>query len=134
MSNVVGRPTVIDEATVQKLEAAFRDGFSISTACFLSGISRSTYYDHCDSDKEFSDKMSVARMWVTEQAKKVVVGAINNGDLPTAKWWLERRAQDEFGKETGTEIEQEAERQYRKLDEIIKAFLNDTSDLEEQPA
>jgi hypothetical protein len=40
--------------------------------------------------------MELAQQWPTQRAKQVVVQAINNGDLPTAKWWLERRNRDEF--------------------------------------
>ena len=121
MSTQVGRPTVIDDATVQKLEAAFRDGFSVTTACHLSGISRSTFYDHCDTDQEFSDKMDIAKEWVTEQAKKVVVQSINKGDLPTAKWWLERRARNEFGKDAA-DAEPKMSRETELFSKLIRDF------------
>jgi len=130
MSNV-GRPTVIDSATVQKLEAAFRDGFSVSAACYLSGISRSTYYDHCEHNEDFSDKMNVAKQWVTEQAKKVVVQAINKGDLPTAKWWLERRAKDEFSREANNDREAELDKQIKRYERMITDFMDNPDNLPE---
>jgi len=83
-------------ATVQKLEAALRDGFSVEMACHVSGVSRSTYYGHLNSNPDFMDKMELARQWPTQRAKQVVVQAINNGDLAAAKWWLERKERAEF--------------------------------------
>jgi hypothetical protein len=92
-----GRPPVINKVIVQKLEVAFRDGFSVAKACTLSGISRSTYYEHLKRNADFSDKMVLAQAWVTELAKQVVVAEIKAGNLPAAKWWLERKAKEEFG-------------------------------------
>ncbi len=97
MASAVGRPAVIDEGTVLKLEVALRDGFSVSRACELSGISRSTYYKYYQEDEEFSDRMALSQQWLVERAKEVIVQAINEGDIRACKWWLERRAKDEFG-------------------------------------
>lgn len=96
VSNTIGRPTVITPAIVQKLEQALMSGFTVETACNLSGIARATYYDHVASDDEFSDKMDRAKAWPTEKARKTVVAAIEAGDLQTSKWWLERKARSEF--------------------------------------
>lgn len=60
-----GRPTVITKATVQKLETALRDGFSVEMACHVSGVGRSTYYQHLNSDPDFADKMA----WILSNKK-----------------------------------------------------------------
>ena len=96
MSSPTGRPTVITKTTVQKLEEALRDGFSVAMACHLSGISRSSYYDHLSRSPDFSDKMELAQSWATERAKQVVVQEISKGSLKAAQWWLERRNKAEF--------------------------------------
>jgi len=76
MSEVsTGRPTVINEATVRKLEQAFKDGLSVSEACFVSDIGRTTYYEHKASNKDFANKMELAKAYVTIRAKKTVVHA-----------------------------------------------------------
>jgi hypothetical protein len=95
-SKQVGRPTTMTKATVQKLEAALQDGFSIETACHVSGISRSTYYDHLDRSPDFTYKMELAKDWVTQRAKQVVAQAIDKGDLKAAQWYLERKCRAEF--------------------------------------
>ncbi len=65
-------------------------------ACHLSGVGRSTFYQHLHNDPDFADKMALAQDWTTQRAKQVISTAINNGDLPTAKWWLERKLRAEF--------------------------------------
>jgi hypothetical protein len=40
----MGAPVKMTETTVRKLEMALWHGFSISTACLVSGISRDTTY------------------------------------------------------------------------------------------
>ena len=84
------------KATVQKLEQAFRDGFSVDMACYTSGVSRSTYYNHLASDPAFMDKMTLAQAYPTERAKQVIIQAIDKGDLKMATWWLERKLRAEF--------------------------------------
>ena len=91
-----GRPLAITPSIVSKLEQALRDGFSIEMACHVSGISRSTYYARLQTDEEFSDKMALSQAWATERAKQVIIQAINNGDIKSSQWWLERRARAEF--------------------------------------
>ncbi|HEY4963568.1 MAG TPA: hypothetical protein VIH90_02620 [Candidatus Saccharimonadales bacterium] len=92
----VGRPTVITKITVQKLEQALRDGFTVERACSLSGISRSTYYAHLHTDTTFMNKMELSQSWATERAKQVVIQEINKGNLKASQWWLERKLRAEF--------------------------------------
>jgi hypothetical protein len=105
-ANPTGRPTVMTNATVQKLEAALRDGFNVEMACHVSGVGRSTYYQHLQSNPDFADKMALAHDWTTQRAKQVIGTAINNGDLPTAKWWLERKLRAEFAANPPTQQNQ----------------------------
>ncbi|HXR50241.1 MAG TPA: hypothetical protein VN778_04415 [Verrucomicrobiae bacterium] len=95
-----GRPTVITNDTVRKLEDAFKAGFSVSEACLTAGISRATYYEHRASNEAFSDKMELAKKYISIRAKKVVVQAIDDGNFNAAKWWLEHRERDQFGQNT----------------------------------
>jgi hypothetical protein len=96
-----GRPSIITETTVRNLELALRNGFSITTACKLSGVSRATYYEHINSSAEFSDRMELAEQWVTYRAKHVIALAIHKGDIKVCQWWLERKARVEFAPPKG---------------------------------
>lgn len=91
-----GRPAIVTDEVVRKLEAALCSGFSVTAACSFSGISRSTYYEYYACEKDFSDKMRLAEEFSTFKARQVILNAINKGDIKAAQWWLERKARIEF--------------------------------------
>ena len=86
-----GRPTKMTAPVVSKLEDAFRFGATVSEACFLSGISREMFYQHCRSSQDFSDKMERARSWLAITAKHNLATEIMNGNIKASVWLLERR-------------------------------------------
>lgn len=92
----VGRPTVVNENTIQKLEAAISSGFSVTTACHLSSISTSTFYEYKSCDESFATRMKLAEEVVTYRARQVILKEIDNGSLKAAIYWLERKARVEF--------------------------------------
>lgn len=121
-----GRPTVITNETVRKLEDAFKAGFSVSEACLVSGISRATYYEHTAADEAFADKMELAKKYVTIRAKKVVMQAIDDGNFSAAKWWLEHRARDEFGQNpVDEEVLWKAQNARQDEDDYLKQMLDE---------
>ena len=94
----MSRPTTFNEPTVQTLEQAFRDGFSVIEACRTSGVSRAAYYLHLGEDEAFMDRMRIAQDYITIKAKHVIVEKIiREKDVSSARWWLQHRAKDEFG-------------------------------------
>ncbi len=122
--NTGGRPAVITDEVVRKLEQALRDGFSLSEACLVSGVSRTAYYERKATDEGFADKMELAKKYVTICAKKVVVQAIDEGNFNAAKWWLERRARDEFGLNAiDEEAEWEAQSKADEADDPLQQIL-----------
>lgn len=93
----VGRPIKITEDVVKKLEAIFRNGANIEEACSYAGISKPTYYDKLNRDRDFLTKMQSARYYPTIIAKNVVLKSIKEDkNVDSAKWYLERRARKEF--------------------------------------
>lgn len=119
-----GRPTVITDDVVRKLEAALQGGFSVSEACLVSGISRAAYYERKASDEVFADKMELAKKWVTIRAKKVVVQAISDANFNAAKWWLEHKSRNEFGLHASDEDESEAASQAETEPDTLKLILD----------
>lgn len=95
-TRTVGRPRVIDESDVRKLVVLFKQGHTIATACRLSGIPRSTYYDELTRNEEFSDRIQAAQELTTAYATEVVVRSIRHFNVQTAKWWLERQDRLKF--------------------------------------
>lgn len=92
----VGRPTKYTPTVVTKLKAAFANSFTVDQACLYAGITKETFYQWLDKRPEFTDQMTKAREAPTMKAKEVVVDSVRNGDVSSAKWWLERKAPEEF--------------------------------------
>lgn len=113
--NKVGRPTVMTDEVVRKLEYAFIHGLTDVEACVYADISRSTLHSYCEANPEFKDRKEELKNHPTAKARLNVTEAIENGDSDMSKWWLERKAKAEFS------IKQEiqADVQIAKLEELI---------------
>lgn len=84
------RPKVITPEVVAKLEEQFSRNSSVKTACAMAGISPDAYYDECNRNPEFSQKMERAQQYVSSLADRVIAKAIKDGDSSTAKRFKER--------------------------------------------
>lgn len=94
--NKGGRPTVMTEEVVSKLEYGFMKGLNITECCHYADISRPTFYEYIEKHPEFSDRIEELKSNPSTKAKLNIVEAIESGDTDLAKWWLERRNKDEF--------------------------------------
>ena len=94
--NKVGRPTVMTEEVIQKLEYAFMRGLTDLEACLYANISKSTLYNYCEENPEFLERKEELKQHPTAKARLNVTEAIEKGDEDLSKWWLERKARDEF--------------------------------------
>lgn len=82
--------------TIEKLSEAFKLGCTNREACFYADIGESTYYDFLKEHPEYSDKFNMYKDYEKIQARLVVHKALEKGDRDMAKWYLERKAKDEF--------------------------------------
>jgi len=98
----MGRPTVMTENTIRKLEEAFIKGLSDREACLYANIGTSTLYDYCNENPEFSERKELLKEQVKMRAKINIAEKINNGDISASMWYLERK-----GKEDGFNLKQE---------------------------
>ena len=120
--NKVGRPRKITPKILEKLEEAFKLGCTNREACFYADVPESTFYDFLKEYPEYSDKIAMWKDYQKIKARFVVHKALEKGDRDMAKWYLERKAKDEFN----TKIEVDAT-----LDNKI-TILNDLpSDVDE---
>lgn len=94
--NKVGRPTVMTDEVLQKLEYAFMRGLPDAEACLYADIGTTTLYNYCDENPEFRERKEVLKKHPTARARLNVTEAIEKGDADLSKWWLERKAKDEF--------------------------------------
>ncbi len=65
-------------------------------ACFYAEVPESTFYDFLKEYPEYSDKIAMWKDYEKIKARLVVHKALDNGDRDMAKWYLERKAKDEF--------------------------------------
>lgn len=104
--NKVGRPTVMTEEVIQKLEYAFMRGLTDTEACLYAEIGTSTLYNYCNENPQFMERKEALKQHPTAKARLNVTEAIENGNEELSKWWLERKAKNEFStkQELGGEI------------------------------
>jgi hypothetical protein len=79
------------EATLQKLETAFLLGCSDREACLAAGIAPSTLYAYAQENPAFSEQKETLKTNPQLQARRVVLKALEDGDLSTAHKILDRK-------------------------------------------
>ena len=80
--NKVGRPTVMTDETLNKLENAFIIGASDKMACFLANISEGTLYKYQNENPEFIKRKEFLKNQLKYQARAKIQEAIFNEDKP----------------------------------------------------
>lgn len=90
-----GRPTVMTEIVLGKLNEAFAIGASDKEACFYADISPDTLYDYQLKNPKFIQRKEALKERPVLLARQTVLKAIESDPL-TARWYLERRRKDEF--------------------------------------
>lgn len=94
--NKVGRPSVMTKEMIGKLEMLFAKGLSDREACLIANINPSTLYDYCNEHPDFSERKELLKEQIKTTAKLNVAEAIEKKDIDMSKWYLERKARDEF--------------------------------------
>lgn len=98
-----GRPTKLTPETIDKLRTAFLMGCSDIEACLYADISKTALYNYQAKNPDFVDQKEQWKEQLTLKARTVIANALNNKDENTAKWYLERKAKNEFS----TKVENE---------------------------
>lgn len=91
-----GRPTMMKGDVLKKLEEAFAIGASDQEACFYANISHQTLYNYQEKHPEFVDRKNALKERPVLLARQKVIKAIENNDMQTTRWFLERRKRLEF--------------------------------------
>lgn len=95
MAEPVGRPSVFDETTLQKLEEAFSNDATDVQACFLANISPASLYNYQKENPEFLERKKALKGMTAYQAKINIKNKIIDGDVDTSKWYAERKEKNE---------------------------------------
>ena len=87
----VGRPTVMTDEAIRKLEDAFTGGCTDLEACCYAGVSKSTLYDYCQVHPEFSERKETLKNQPVMKAKRIIDRALDDQDLMTAHKVIDRK-------------------------------------------
>lgn len=93
--NKGGRPTVMTDSVVVKLEHAFAIDCTVEEACSYAEISRDAFYDYLKKYPKFSDRIAELRLKPILKARQTVVKSL--GDTNSAYKYLSKKARKEFG-------------------------------------
>lgn len=125
---MAGRPNKITQDILAKLEDAFMKGHSDEEACLIAEIDPSTLYRYCEKYPNFASKKEVLKKNVTLLARRNIYEKIKEGDVELSKWYLERRAKDEFSPkqiiDNADLVELERNRRLDQISESMRAILN----------
>lgn len=89
-----GRPTVITEEVLRKLEGAFSMGCGDREACLLADISMTALYSYQERHPAFTERKALLKEKPILKARGTVLQALS---IPEhAEWFLERKAKHEF--------------------------------------
>lgn len=91
----MGRPTVMTDLVLKKLEEAFAWGCSDKEACFYADISEKTLYNYQEKNEDFLHRKELLKERPVLLARKAVVENLENNPNLALKF-LERRVPMEF--------------------------------------
>ena len=90
-----GRPPVITEPVLRKLEQAFAIDCTVEEACILAGIGTRTYYDFLDKHPDFSQTIELLRNIPFLLARQTIIDGIMN-NYSQAMDYMSRKKKGEF--------------------------------------
>jgi hypothetical protein len=85
-----GRPTILNDTMLKILIDSLQRGCTVKQACALAKTSEQNYYNWVENVPGFLSQMEYAKSYLNDKAKLLVSQAIQDGDLNTAKWHLEK--------------------------------------------
>ena len=97
-----GRPTIFNEATLQKLEQGFKIGLTDEECCAYAEIAMSSLYNYQNANPDFLDKKNKWKKNPVAKAKHTIYK--NLDDPKTAQWYLERKCKEEFSIKVEQEV------------------------------
>lgn len=98
-----GRPSVMTQEIIQKLEFAFCVGATDLEACGHAQIAPATLYNYQNDNPDFLERKKILKQGLVFRSRLNMAGDINTGNVETSKWYLERKKKDEFS--TKQEVE-----------------------------
>lgn len=98
-TNDTGRPTVMTEETIGKLEQAWAMGCSDLEACLYAGIGKDALYNYQNKHPKYVERKEILKETLVLRSRSIVATQLQGGDREMAKWYLEKKRRKEFGKD-----------------------------------
>lgn len=96
-----GRPTVMTDEVISKLEEAFSVGATDLQACFYAEISKESLYRYQKANPEFRERKEGLKNNLQFIAKNVLANSIETKkNEQDAKWLLERKEKKDYSTRT----------------------------------
>jgi len=116
-----GRPSVMTQDTLTKLQLAFETGASDREACLFAGISPATLYNY---QEEHTDYVEQKEAWKEKPifiARQAVIKQFQNGDGDLVLKYLEHKKKDEFAPKATVDfgVSQELQESIGKIKDIF---------------
>ena len=89
-TNKRGRPLIINESVLHKLEEVFALGGTDLEACLYAGISKSALYNYQQVNPDFVERKELLKENPVLLARRTIVKELKT-DALTARWYVERR-------------------------------------------
>ena len=99
-----GRPTEMTPEKILLLEQAFSLGCSDLEACLHADIGKTTLYNFQKKHPEFVERKAMLKDKLVLKARTVIADALNKKDKEMAKWYLEKKKKNEFGKDDSVNV------------------------------
>src|SRR6187399_3578722 len=90
MSKELGRPTVMTDEVLRKLEEAFSMGCTDIEACLFADISKTTLYDYQKENPDFTERKEELKERPILLARTTVINSLEK-DVNSAWRYLERK-------------------------------------------
>lgn len=91
-----GRPSVMTDEVIRKLEEAFAFGASDGEACFYAGIGKTSLYEYQNNHPEFTERKEALKEKPVLLARQTVVKSLSL-DPEMAMKYLKAKRKAEFG-------------------------------------
>ena len=106
------KATVMTAVKINEFKRAFSMGFTKAEAILYCDVAERTFFDYCSKNPKFTELIPTLQNMPKLKAKMNVLNSIENNDaeytkqkMDDSKWYLERKAKDEFSLRTENKTE-----------------------------
>jgi len=116
----------ITQEVITKLETAFAMGCQDGEACLFAGVGKTTFYMFQRDNPDFVSRKEHLKQFPILKAREKIHTELGK-DTHTARWYLERKARDEFGQQI--DITHKVELSDEQIEARLKVLLASNPDL-----